>query len=466
MISKIKNLIRSQSFSPGFLGIFFNPFYIARKNLHNAIAEYAETLNGDLLDVGCGTKPYQDLFSVKKYIGLDIDSTHTKNLGVADYLYDGKKFPFTDASFDVVLCNQVFEHVFNPDEFLAEIVRVLKINGTLLLTVPFVWDEHEQPFDYARYTTFALQDLLGRHGMKITQHKKLGADISVIFQLTNAYLVKVTGKWSKYPKLLMTITVMFSFNFLGIILSHVFPKNQDLLHCFKRFFLLLEYARIMDLQKFWMIDSDVILLKNLLEYANEISAGDYVASLSWQNQTDSSMSWSISPHISYWTIDALDDFVNFMIDLFLPKNISKLHQKYYFHLERKIPGGICDMTALYLWVKKGVKVYNNASSINLKPALFDHNINLSSNYSQDEFKMTPFLGIKKIRWSFKDRAFYAFHKNGGRINVVALHFQGAAKKYISRFIYFKCVSLWLCIDFIPRIIYRKLRQAWNVLWKI
>ncbi len=238
------------------------------------------------------------------------------------------------------------------------------------------------------------------------------------------------------------------------------------LHCFKRFFLLLEYARIMDLQKFWMIDSDVILLKNLLEYANEISAGDYVASLSWQNQTDSSMSWSISPHISYWTIDALDDFVNFMIDLFLPKNISKLHQKYYFHLERKIPGGICDMTALYLWVKKGVKVYNNASSINLKPALFDHNINLSSNYSQDEFKMTPFLGIKKIRWSFKDRAFYAFHKNGGRINVVALHFQGAAKKYISRFIYFKCVSLWLCIDFIPRIIYRKLRQAWNVLWKI
>jgi SAM-dependent methyltransferase len=133
-----------------------------------------------------------------------------------------------NASFDIVLCNQVLEHVFNPNEFLSEISRVLKTNGTLLLTVPFIWDEHEQPFDYARYTTYALHDLLGSHGMKIVKHEKLGADISVIFQLINAYLVKVTCGWPKYLRFLITITVMSTFNFLGITLSRIFPKNQDL----------------------------------------------------------------------------------------------------------------------------------------------------------------------------------------------------------------------------------------------
>lgn len=228
MISKLKAIIQSQTFSPGLLGIIFNPFYIARKNLNNAISEYAKGLTGDLLDVGCGTKPYQNLFLVKKYIGLDVNSEHSKNLGIADYLYEGKKFPFVNASFDIVLCNQVFEHVFNPNEFLSEISRVLKTNGTLLLTVPFIWDEHEQPYDYARYTTYALHDLLGSHGMRIVKHQKLGADISVIFQLINAYLVKVTSGWPKYLRFLITITVMSSFNLLGITLSRIFPKNQDL----------------------------------------------------------------------------------------------------------------------------------------------------------------------------------------------------------------------------------------------
>jgi SAM-dependent methyltransferase len=228
MISKLKAIIQSQSFSPGLIGIIFNPFYIARKNLHRAISEYAVGLNGDLLDVGCGTKPYESLFLVNKYVGLDVNSEHSKNLGIADYLYDGKKFPFMEATFDIVLCNQVFEHVFNPNEFLSEIARVLKKRGTLLLTVPFVWDEHEQPFDYARYTTFALENLLSSHGMRIIKHKKLGADISVIFQLINAYLVKVTSNWPKYLRFLMTITVMSSFNLLGITFSRILPKNQDL----------------------------------------------------------------------------------------------------------------------------------------------------------------------------------------------------------------------------------------------
>ncbi len=234
------------------------------------------------------------------------------------------------------------------------------------------------------------------------------------------------------------------------------------LHCFKRFFLLLEVARRIDLDKFWMIDSDVILLENLSDYANEISSGGYSTSLSWQIQSSNSMSWSVSPHISFWTLETLDDFVKFMMDLYLPKNIPKLHEKYEFHLNTKTPGGVCDMTALYLWVNKCVRVHNNAPTLELKSAMFDHNINSGSNYAENEYKTIPFLGIKKIKWSFRDRVFYAFHKDGSLRKVVALHFQGDAKRYISRFISFKGLSLLICLDFIPRAIYRKLKRVMSI----
>jgi SAM-dependent methyltransferase len=63
--------------------------------------------------------------------------------GIADDLYDVERFPYQGLSFDSVLFNQVLEHVFNPNEFLTEINRILRSGAQLLLTVPFAWDWHE-----------------------------------------------------------------------------------------------------------------------------------------------------------------------------------------------------------------------------------------------------------------------------------------------------------------------------------
>ena len=167
MIDKLKSLYTRQFFSPGWIGIFVNPFYFARAGLRDAMVEFSPGLSGSLLDIGCGSKPYRSLFNVDAYIGLDIDSENSRKRGVADQLYDGGEFPFPNDFFDSALCNQVLEHVFNPDEFLSEIKRVLKPRGKLLLTVPFVWDEHEQPYDFARYSSFGLRALLVKQGFKI-----------------------------------------------------------------------------------------------------------------------------------------------------------------------------------------------------------------------------------------------------------------------------------------------------------
>jgi SAM-dependent methyltransferase len=219
---------RKEQFDPGWLGLFVNPFFLARRSLWRAIRDCAPRLGGQMLDVGCGTKPYRMLFQVERYVGLDIDSEATRRRGSADLLYDGNAFPVLDAQFDSILCNQVLEHVFNPDAFVAELFRALRPGGQLLLTVPFVWDEHEQPFDYARYSSFGLASLLQRHGFAIIEQKKLMADFSLIFQLVNAYLYKLVRPWPVAARAVFGAVVMAPVTLLGLVLGALLPRNHDL----------------------------------------------------------------------------------------------------------------------------------------------------------------------------------------------------------------------------------------------
>jgi SAM-dependent methyltransferase len=221
-------IYRRQQFDPGCLGLFINPFFLARRRLRQAVAAMAPELRGRLLDVGCGTKPYRPLFQVDSYVGLDIDSETTRRQGSADMLYDGGRFPFDDASFDAVLCNQVLEHIFEPQAFLQEIRRVLRPGGRLLLTVPFVWDEHEQPWDYARYSSFGLKALLEGQGLVLLRQHKLLDDPSVLFQLFNAYLFKITRSTQPLLNLLSCAVLMAPVSALGWIAAKLLPRNPDL----------------------------------------------------------------------------------------------------------------------------------------------------------------------------------------------------------------------------------------------
>jgi SAM-dependent methyltransferase len=228
MMTALRAYIRQQQFAPDWMGIFVNPFFLARRRLWSAVAGTSRHLGGSLLDVGCGSRPYQTLFNVDRYIGLEIDSASARRAGAADVYYDGRRFPFTDGEFQSVLCNQVLEHVFDPDEFLREVHRVLCPGGQLLLTVPFVWDEHEQPNDYARYSSYGLQALLERNGFSIVQHQKLLDDFSLIFQLVNAFVFKVTRTRHAVINFAVTALVMAPLSVAGLLFGAMLPRNEDL----------------------------------------------------------------------------------------------------------------------------------------------------------------------------------------------------------------------------------------------
>lgn len=225
---KLREIYQYAAFFPGVLGLFTNPFYFARKGLAKHIGELGAHITGKTLDIGCGNKPYISLYASDEYIGLEIDTPENRERKNAEYYYDGEQFPFADASFNSVVANEVFEHVFNPTQFLNEIARILKPGGTVLMTMPFVWDEHEQPYDFARYSSFGIRSLLEQHGFSVVEQRKSTDDIRVIFQLLNTYIFKKTVTKNGWLNVLLTVILMAPFNILGELLSFITPRNVDL----------------------------------------------------------------------------------------------------------------------------------------------------------------------------------------------------------------------------------------------
>ena len=168
MFSILKELIAREQFNPKILGLFINPFYFARKGLYQSVSLLIVRLKGNLLDIGCVTKPYERMCNVDKYTGLEIDDEGNRNHSFADIFYDGNLIPFQDKKFDSILVSQVIEH------------------------------------------------------------RKSKNGVEVIFQLINAYLYKITVSKSAYANLLLSIVLMAPVNIMGLILSKILPKNDDL----------------------------------------------------------------------------------------------------------------------------------------------------------------------------------------------------------------------------------------------
>ncbi len=227
-MNAVTAFVKRQQFAPSLLGAFLNPFFLARRALFHEISALAPLCRGKLLDIGCGTKPYRALFSVESYEGLELGSEHARAAGFADHYYDGNTMPFADRSFDTLLCNQVLEHVFNPEYFVRELARLLRPGGRIIITVPFVWDEHEQPNDYARYSSFGLRHMIENSGFHIIQQRKTLANMAIIGQLINAYLYKKMWTKIKIINVSLLIFIMAPISLIFLLLGIILPPNEDL----------------------------------------------------------------------------------------------------------------------------------------------------------------------------------------------------------------------------------------------
>lgn len=133
-----------------------------------------------LLDAGAGNMPYKRYCSHLRYISQDFgkydDSKHEVGLHPdkewisreADIISDIVNMPLNNDAIDAILCSEVFEHIKNPIRALQEFARILKSNGTLLLTVPFCSLTHMAPFYYTNgFSKYWYEDNLKEVGFEI-----------------------------------------------------------------------------------------------------------------------------------------------------------------------------------------------------------------------------------------------------------------------------------------------------------
>lgn len=172
--------------------------------LFTSLRDELAKLEGRVLDVGCGLQPYRELLGPKvtEHVGLDRPGKFT----APDVEGDATNLPFEPATFDAVLSTQVLEHVPDPHAAVAQIARVLKPGGRVVLTAPGCWPHHEQPYDFFRYTRFGLEELFRKDfvDVRITEQ---GGTFSTIGMMLNLELQQHRGFRSLIP-LVNRIAVM------------------------------------------------------------------------------------------------------------------------------------------------------------------------------------------------------------------------------------------------------------------
>jgi SAM-dependent methyltransferase len=129
-----------------------------RYYVEHFLAQHANECAGRFLEFG--DPYYRCLFStgaISQYDVLDVVPGPAVTI-VAD-IQNCPNVP--DNTYDVIVCTQVLEHVANPFRAAAELRRILKPGGQLLLTVPAAYPYHAVPHDYWRYTRDSLQLLFG-----------------------------------------------------------------------------------------------------------------------------------------------------------------------------------------------------------------------------------------------------------------------------------------------------------------
>lgn len=136
-----------------------------------------------VLDFGAGNSPYKFFFNCGKYTTADIQQNEQNTID--DIIEKKKPLPYHDNEFDLILCMDVLEHTDNISEILNDLKRVLSTNGKLVISLPFLYREHEMPFDYVRFTSSGIKNLLDKEGFNNIEITKSGNYFFTAFSLWN-----------------------------------------------------------------------------------------------------------------------------------------------------------------------------------------------------------------------------------------------------------------------------------------
>jgi len=181
--------------------------------IEEAVREFAAELGpgARVLDAGAGEGQYRFAFVRQRYTGIDLGIGDAGwNYSGLDVVGDLGALPFAGDSFEAALNVVTLEHLAEPGRALAELARVLRPGGRLLLVAPQEWEVHQSPHDYFRYTRHGLEHLLMQAGLRVERMEAAGG----IFRLLGRRLLNA---WQAAPGVVWKLLLAPVFLPLGLV---------------------------------------------------------------------------------------------------------------------------------------------------------------------------------------------------------------------------------------------------------
>lgn len=157
--------------------------------LDEDLSKIKKFMRNQILDIGGGRKRgnFEPPRNVS-WINLDLEKKFFPNI-----IGDAQNLPIKPKSLDCVKCTELLEHIEFPEIVIKEISRVLKSGGILILSTPFNFRIHGDPYDFHRFTDEKLKRML-KEDFNILLIKKQGLYLSVISHFVKDWITNWKSK--------------------------------------------------------------------------------------------------------------------------------------------------------------------------------------------------------------------------------------------------------------------------------
>lgn len=218
------------------LKLMLNPFFSVKFLLCKDIEQVVKKnfIQGNLLDIGCGNKPYKKLFKDCDYQGIDFEGYSENNISEKerpDFFFDKEylksfKLPFGDETYGHTVSFQVIEHHQQPSILIEEMKRITKRKGLIIISAPFFWPIHEKPNDYFRFSYFGLYELAKRNDLEVLEVKQQGGFFVMLSSMINSFVFENKSRLFQLVLLVIFYLPFQLFQYISILLDFIFKTKR------------------------------------------------------------------------------------------------------------------------------------------------------------------------------------------------------------------------------------------------
>ncbi len=207
----------------------FDPFH---REIDKKIKQFAASIpeNAVVLNAGSGEGAYNSYFKHCSVVGIDLCvGDNSWDYSSVDVVGDLHEIPFDDNVFDSAICVVVLEHLHSPHKFFKELYRVIKPGGTVFFVFPFMWELHQTPNDYFRFTEFGFRRLATDAGFVVSNIEKMGCFFRVMHYRTASFVKYALKNPLLLILLILTLPFIIFFMFFSEILDRMFQLCEHTL---------------------------------------------------------------------------------------------------------------------------------------------------------------------------------------------------------------------------------------------